>query len=357
MAALQHPAVSGRAHDAVQHIAFTRRLGPLHIMEPLEFNLAGHPEIFIVSNVEEGGKAVGLKRAGWGWHSDGEDKAIPNAGSFLYAHEVPPEGGDTLFADTYAAFAELPADVQRLITGRRACFSRVRLHHVHYPHMKPLTDAQKRDRPDVWHPIARQHPRSGRTALYIGRWACEIEGLPRAGSAELIAFLLDFAHRDEFVYRHVWRVGDALLWDNRCTQHCATPFDDTNYRRLMHRTTLEGDRPVMADAPVFRPLARRGALDQARSASRRTPRAELTTPCRPAQRAQRRPVRRGRPCRLRAACGFRAWRRGREPERSGHGRRAAPPPVPPCNAGALGSNRDQHNLPCARPGRAMHPRR
>ncbi len=91
-----------------QHIAFSRRLGPLHIMEPLEFNLAGHPEIFIVSNVEEGGKAVGLKRAGWGWHSDGEDKAIPNAGSFLYAHEVPPEGGDTLFADTYAAFAELP---------------------------------------------------------------------------------------------------------------------------------------------------------------------------------------------------------------------------------------------------------
>ena len=236
-----------------EHIAFTRRLGPLHIMEPLEFNLAGYPEIFIVSNVEEGGKAVGLKRAGWGWHSDGEDKAIPNAGSFLYAHEVPPEGGDTLFADTYAAFAELPADVQRLITARRACFSRVRLHHVHYPHMKPLTDAQKRDRPDVWHPIARQHPRSGWTALYIGRWACEIEGLPQQEATELIAFLLDFAHRDEFVYRHAWRVGDALLWDNRCTQHCATPFNDTNYRRLMHRTTLEGDRPVMADAPVFRP--------------------------------------------------------------------------------------------------------
>jgi taurine dioxygenase/putative 2-oxoglutarate oxygenase len=236
-----------------EHIAFTRRLGPLHIMEPLEFNLAGHPEIFIVSNVEEGGKAVGLKRAGWGWHSDGEDKAIPNAGSFLYAHEVPPEEGDTLFADTYAAFAELPADVRRLIAGRRACFSRVRLHHVHYPHMKPLTEAQKRDRPDVWHPIARQHPRSGWTALYIGRWACEIEGLPQQEATELIAFLLDFAHRDEFVYRHAWRVGDALLWDNRCTQHCATPFDDTRYRRLMHRTTLEGDRPVMADAPVFRP--------------------------------------------------------------------------------------------------------
>ena len=98
-----------------QHVAFTRRLGPLHVMEPLEFNLPEWPEVFVVSNVEEDGKPVGLKRAGWGWHSDGEDKAIPNAGSFLYALEVPPEGGDTLFADTYAAFAALPEAVRRVI--------------------------------------------------------------------------------------------------------------------------------------------------------------------------------------------------------------------------------------------------
>ena len=104
-----------------QHVAFTRRLGPLHVMEPLEFNLPEWPEVFVVSNVEENGKPVGLRRAGWGWHSDGEDKAIPNAGSFLYALEVPSEGGDTLFADTYAAFAALPDDVRRVIrTGGRA---------------------------------------------------------------------------------------------------------------------------------------------------------------------------------------------------------------------------------------------
>ena len=87
-----------------EHIAFTRRFGPLHIMEPLQYNLPGHPEIFVVSNVEEDGKALGMKRAGWGWHTDGEDKAIPNAGSMLYALELPPEGGDTLFADMYAAY-------------------------------------------------------------------------------------------------------------------------------------------------------------------------------------------------------------------------------------------------------------
>jgi putative 2-oxoglutarate oxygenase len=236
-----------------QHVTFTRRLGPLHVMEPLEFNLPAHPEVFVVSNVEEDGKAVGLKRAGWGWHSDGEDKAIPNAGSFLYALEVPPEGGDTLFADTYAAFAALPADVHRTIAGRRACFSRVRLHHVHYPHMKPLTDEQKAQRPDVWHPIARRHPRSGWTALYIGRWACEVEGLPDAEGRDLIRYLQEFATRPEFVYRHRWRVGDAVLWDNRCAQHCATEFDEVRHRRRMHRTTLEGEPPILAELPVPRP--------------------------------------------------------------------------------------------------------
>ncbi len=235
-----------------QHIALTRRFGPLHLMEPLQYNLAGHPEIFVVSNVEEGGKALGMKRAGWGWHSDGEDKALPNAGSFLYALELPPEGGDTLFADMYAAYAALPADLRRTIAGRRACFSRVRLHHVHYPHLPALTEDDKRSKPDVWHPIARRHPKSGRTALYVGRWASEIEGLSEEEGRALIGALQAFAVRPEFVYRHRWRTGDAVLWDNRCAQHCATPFDDSKYRRHMHRTTIEGESPLMANEPAFR---------------------------------------------------------------------------------------------------------
>jgi len=235
-----------------QHIAFTRRLGPLHIMEPRQYNLPGHPEIFVVSNVEEGGKALGMKRAGWGWHSDGEDKAIPNAGSFLYSLELPPEGGDTLFADMYGAYAGLPADVRRTIAGRRACFSRVRLHHVHYPHLPPLNAEEKAQRLDVWHPIARRHPKSGWTALYVGRWACEIEGMAESEGGELIRYLQEFAVRPEFVYRHRWWQGDAVLWDNRCAQHCATPFDDAQYRRHMHRTTIEGEAPLMATESAFR---------------------------------------------------------------------------------------------------------
>jgi alpha-ketoglutarate-dependent taurine dioxygenase len=229
-----------------QHIAFTRRLGALHIMVPLDYNLAGRPEIFVVSNAEQDGKPLGLRGAGMGFHSDGEDKIVPNAGSFLYAKQVPPEGGDTLFADMYAVHAALPPDVRRKIAGRRARFSRNALHHLNYPN-QPLTEAH-RQRPDVFHPLERRHPRSGRVSLYIGRWAYDIEGLPEQEGHELVAWLQDFAQQPRFVYRHRWKVGDAVLWDNRCTQHCATGFDESLYVRLMHRTTLEGDAPVMAGA-------------------------------------------------------------------------------------------------------------
>jgi taurine dioxygenase/putative 2-oxoglutarate oxygenase len=77
--------------------------------------------------------------------------------------------------------------------------------------------------------------------------------MPDDEAGELIEYLKGFATQPEFVYRHQWRVGDALLWDNRCTQHCATPFDDTKYRRHMHRTTLEGEKPLMAERAVPRP--------------------------------------------------------------------------------------------------------
>jgi len=85
----------------------------------------------------------------------------------------------------------------------------------------------------------------GQVALYIGRWACDIEGLPE-GEGRDVAYLQEFARQSRFVYRHHWRDGDAVLWDNRCTQHCATPFDEAGYVRLMHRTTLEGTPPEMA---------------------------------------------------------------------------------------------------------------
>ena len=230
-----------------QHVAFTRRLGPLHYMTPAHYCLPGVPEVFVISNAEDGGgKQLGMRRVGLGWHTDGEDKTIPNAGSFLYAHTVPAEGGDTMWSDMYTAWETLPADVKAKVAGRRARFSRAALHQVHYPGEPPLTEEQKRARPDVWHPIARKHPHSGRTALYIGRWAIDIEGLPEAEGKELISFLQQWAEKPEFIYRHRWQKGDAILWDNRCTLHCATGYDESRYVRMMHRTTLEGEAPLMA---------------------------------------------------------------------------------------------------------------
>jgi len=227
------------------HIAFTRRLGPLHIMAPPEHNLAGHPEIYVLTNaLKEDGTPLGLRGAGMGFHTDGEDKTVPNAGSFLYARQVPPEGGDTVFVDMVGVYAALPADIRKTIAGRRARFSRVAMHHINYPDL-PLLPVL-RDRPDVHHPLVRRHPRSGRVALYIGRWACDIDGMPEAEGRALVTYLRDFAAQPRFHYRHRWRNGDAVLWDNRVTQHSATPFDETRYTRLMHRTTLEGEVPVMA---------------------------------------------------------------------------------------------------------------
>jgi taurine dioxygenase len=228
------------------HVAFTRRLGTLHIMVPSDFNLPDHPEVWVVGNAEENGKPLGLRGAGMGFHTDGEDKLVPNAGSFLYARLVPPEGGDTLFADMVAAYAGLPDDVRAKIAGKRARFSRAEMHRINYPNMRPYTEEELRARPDVWHPLARRHGRSGRVSLYVGRWACDIEGVPPDEGRALVAWLQEFAQQDRFVHRHRWRDGDAVLWDNRCTQHCATPFDEARYTRLMHRTTLEGDAPIMA---------------------------------------------------------------------------------------------------------------
>ena len=228
------------------HVAFTRRLGKLHVMVPTDFNLPGHPEVFVVGNAVVEGKPLGLRRAGMGFHTDGEDKLVPNAGSFSMPGRCPRQGATRFSPTCMPSTRRCPRISVVGSPAARARFSRAALHAVNYPHLPPLSPAQLRDRPDVWHPLERRHPRSFRVALYIGRWACDIEGLPEAEGREIVAFLQEFARQERFVYRHHWLNGDAVLWDNRCTQHCATMFDEARHTRLMHRTTLEGDAPIMA---------------------------------------------------------------------------------------------------------------
>ena len=227
----------------VQHIAFTRRLGPLHIVAQGSYSHPDHPEIFVISNRLDGDRALGMRRVGLGWHTDGEDQEIPNAGSFLYAQRVPPVGGDTYFAGLYTAYDALSAAMKSRIAGRKARYSRVALHSIHYPEEPPLTKLQIAARPDVFHPLVRSHPVTKRKSLYIGRWACGIVGMCDQEAKPLLAELLAFATQEQFVYRHRWRRSDALLWDNRCVLHHATEFDESRHVRHMHRTTLEGDRP------------------------------------------------------------------------------------------------------------------
>jgi taurine dioxygenase len=227
-----------------QQVAFTRRFGTI------EFNIFGErwsvpgaPEIVVVSNVTENGKPVGVRRAGENWHSDMCYTARPPRGTMLYAIETPALHGlplgDTEFASTAAAWDALPDDLRRRIEGRRAVFDFTGRKRA-FP---PTADEIARN-PPVTHPIVRTHPRSRRKCLYVMRDDCTgIEGIPAEEAEALIAALADHIVKPQFIYRHQWRRGDVLMWDNCTVQHRAIQDYDLPQRRLMHRTTMGGAAP------------------------------------------------------------------------------------------------------------------
>ena len=240
------------AQDAMtieNHIAFSRRFGELDTDSLARNALAGHPEIFVVSNVTEDGKFVGA-RVSRSWHSDGQYLAAPTKASILHAREVPPAGGDTLFVNMAAVLDALPQATRRRIDDLRVVHSRVKTHAVLFPSWAPLTDDEKARMPDAVHPLVRTHPETGRQALYVGgNSAWEIEGMPHDEGRALIQELRDFATSERFVYAYAWSVGDVIMWDNRCAMHCPTDFDETAHRRVMYRTTVKGDVPVRRSPP------------------------------------------------------------------------------------------------------------
>ena len=159
--------------------------------------------------------------------------------SMLYAIEVPSVGGNTLFANGYRAYETLPPDVKRRIEGRKA------LNVYDYDAAATKRGSQVRPGvPSYAHPLARTHPATARRALYVNRlMTVRIEGISPHESEELLEFLFNHQERREFVYEHVWRPGDLLMWDNRCTLHARTDFP-ANERRLMRRVTILGEKPV-----------------------------------------------------------------------------------------------------------------
>ena len=245
-----------------QQIAFTRRFGALEQHVRKESRLPGFPEILVVSNLlDERGNAIGAQDAGRFWHSDLSYKHEPSMLSALYAVEVPVKDGkvlgDTSFASTTAAYNALSADMKARLQGLKNVHSYrayreknaqaqqeelARGGRAIQEHMP--TDAQLKSVPDVETPVVRTHPVTKRKGLFINEahTSC-MAGMPGAESDALLAELYAHIGKPEFVYRHSWRPGDLLLWDNCSVQHKATFDYDLPLRRLMYRTTVRGSVP------------------------------------------------------------------------------------------------------------------
>ena len=233
-----------------RQVAFSRRFGEpiVHVMS--QFLLPGHPEILLISNRKHpDGTPMGFEDAGRYWHSDVSYDERPALGSHLYAVEIPPEGGDTLFADMRHALRTLPDDLRRRIDGRRARHSYTRnwRRNETVEGGRPAVSAAQRDRlRDVSHPMVRRNEDTGDEALFVNPgFTFAVEDIGDDESDALLAALFEHSTREAFVYTHAWRPRDLLCWDNRTVMHRATIYDPAHIRH-MHRTTIAGGRPVQA---------------------------------------------------------------------------------------------------------------
>ena len=230
-----------------RQLAFCRRFGPVEVNAFDQYALPGHPGVLVVSNIVEDGRSIGYADAGSHWHTDMSYTATPPRCTALHAIEVPSAGGrnlgDTLFANARAAWEALDEADRRRIGSLRAVhrFS-AKERGVKRP--VELTPEQIARYPDVVHPVARIHPVSGARALYVREGECVgIEGMPDEEALPLIKRLSDHIVQPRFRYRHRWRVGDLVIWDNCTVQHIALRDYEWPQRRRMHRVTAGGSVP------------------------------------------------------------------------------------------------------------------
>jgi taurine dioxygenase len=225
-----------------QLTGFARRFGPLGrypFAEPLE----GHPEVIpIIKEPDQ------LSNFGGLWHSDTAYQERPSLGSLLYGLEVPAVGGDTLFANMYLAYERLSEGLKALLSGLTAVNSAAKnqaaLRGDHLAGGAMTGKALDPMTLQAEHPVVRRHPETGRKALYVNRaHTLRFMDMTVDESRPLLDFLFDHACKEEFTCRFRWQPGSLALWDNRCTQHY--PLNDYHgHRRVMHRVTLAGERPV-----------------------------------------------------------------------------------------------------------------
>jgi taurine dioxygenase len=226
-------------------IAFSRRLGDLDwapIQEDGRRFVEGLPEIYIVSNVKVNGESIGSLGDGEAvWHTDMSYLDIPPKASMLYALEVPVSGGNTSFCSMYAIYDALPGELKNRIAGLKIKHDGT-YNSGGYVRQGVTSTDDPLTSPGAVHPLVCTHPETGKRMLYLGRRRnAYLVGLKLADSEALLDELWSFVGRAEFAWEHVWRVGDLVLWDNRCTMHRRDAFDP-NSRRIMHRTQVRGER-------------------------------------------------------------------------------------------------------------------
>lgn len=223
--------------DLLRVTGYFGELAPL--TRPAKFFPKGYarllPNIMMISNIRENGETIGALPDGeMHFHHDQIHSEVPHNGTLLYSLEIPSHGGDTLFASGYAAYDRLDPAIRDKLEGRRA------LNYYNYGSTMRGDARGVGASNQAVHPVLRTHDETGRKAIYVDRlMTVEIEDMPKEEGDALLAAVFDHAEKPEFVYRHVWRVGDLIVWDNRCSMHARDDFP-SDQRRLMLRTTVKG---------------------------------------------------------------------------------------------------------------------
>jgi taurine dioxygenase len=234
--------IRGQKLSDPQLLAFSRHFGELDPPGPNPLGrpfLPDHPQMNVISNIEVGGVPIGGLGDGEAiWHADMTYVERPPMAAILHAIEIPPAGGDTYWANMVLAYEELPRELKQQVENREA------IHDATYNSAgimrKGYTDVtDPRAAPGARHPLVRTHPETGRKSLFLGRRRNSyVLGLSLNESETLLDELWAHATQPAFTFRQQWRVGDVVIWDNRCTLHRRDAFDPTA-RRLLHRTQIK----------------------------------------------------------------------------------------------------------------------
>lgn len=236
----------GQTWSPEEHIAFSKRFGPLENHVLSDYCLPGHPEIFVVSNIIENGRHIGAFGGSKRYHSDLSYVDEPSMGSIFHCLECPEGEGETCFTSMFAVYDALPEDRKQWLEKQMGVHDYVWNFENHHQDRPPLSEEQKAATPPLSHPVVISHPETGRKALYLSAvFVRRFEGMEDEESQAIIGELMDFASQPQFEYAHRWTPGDVIMWDNRSVLHKALPFDEQNARRRMHRTTIRGSRPFL----------------------------------------------------------------------------------------------------------------